>query len=134
MSVTQPVEGVGEKAALHQILVHRRRRRRTGSAVFAPVTDAGQAGVAHQPGDPLAPTRQAQPEPELGVHPWRSVGPAGGLVHRGDRRTQRRISHCSSARSAPAPLVVARAEHLQHAAGHRDIEAVDGELLDQPKP
>ena len=33
-----------------------------------------------------------------------------------------------------APLVVARPRDLQDPAGHRDIEAVRGELLDQPEP
>lgn len=35
---------------------------------------------------------------------------------------------------AAEPLVVARPRDLQNPAGHRDVEAVGGELLDQPEP
>ena len=126
----QPVGCVGEEAALHQIVVHGRCRSR--SAVFAPVTDAGQAAGAHQPGHPLAPAGQSQPHPELGVHPRGAVGAAGGGMHLGDRDGQLLVGHLAGAGCPAAPFVEARSRHPQHPAGHRDVDAVSGELVDQP--
>ena len=126
----QPVGALGDEAALHQILVH--RRRRTRSAMLAPVTDAGQAGGAHQPGHPLAAAGHAESQAELGVHPRCAVGAAGGGMHLGDRGGQLFVGHLAGAGCPAAPLVEARSRHPQHPAGHRDVDAVSGELVDQP--
>jgi hypothetical protein len=131
----QPVRGVGDEPALHQVGVH--GRRRAGPVPFAPVTDPGQARAAHQPGDPLAPARQPQAEPELGVHPRRPVRAAGGGMDRGDGAAQLLVGHGPSAGRPAEPVVVARAGDLQDSAGHRDIDPqvdVLGELTDQPEP
>jgi hypothetical protein len=53
--------------------VFRGGRRRLAAAVSAPV-EALQAGLAHEPGDPLVVHRQAQTERQLGVHPRPPVG------------------------------------------------------------
>ncbi len=44
------------------------------------------------------------------------------------------VGDVAGRRAAAAPLVVARAGDVQNPAGHRDVEAVGGELLDQPEP
>ncbi len=126
----QPIGTFGDESALHQVLMH--RRRRVGTAVFAPVTDPGQPAGAHQPGHPLAPAGQPEPEPKLGVHPRSPVGATGGCVHLGDRGSELLVGDLAGAGRPAAPLVEARTGHPQHPAGHRDVNAVSGELVDQP--
>ncbi len=54
--------------------------------------------------------------------------------HPGDRLAQLNVGDRASRGRPGQPLVVARARHPQHPAGHRDIDPVSGELTDQPEP
>jgi hypothetical protein len=108
--------------------------RRWPLATFAAVTDSLHSNDLHAPPDPLAGQSHALPEPELVMHPRRAVGPAGGRVDHTDLIRQMRIGQVACRRSATAPIVIARARHLQHPAGHRDIDAVSGKFMDQPEP
>ena len=132
MSVHHSRSGpVGDEPALHQVLV-----RRPGAAGAAGVCGGGrsrQPGVAHQPGDPLAaaPARP-RPEPQLGVHPRRAVG-APRLAWISMIVSVSEASATSRAEGGGRPLVEARPRDPQDPAGHRDGDAVRGELLDQPE-
>jgi hypothetical protein len=50
--------------------------------------DALQALLTHQPGDPLAPDVNVQPEPQLGVHAWGAVGAAAAGMDLADLSAQ----------------------------------------------
>jgi len=82
----QPLRGVGDEVALHQIVVH--GRVRAAPAGLARSADAAQAGLAHQPGHALAGDRQAQAEAQLGVHSRSAVAAAAHLVHPSDQLGQ----------------------------------------------
>jgi hypothetical protein len=62
----EPVELGDRELAVHQVFLGRRVDQVLPA--LAPV-DALQAGLAHEPGDPLAVHRLAQAQHQLGVHP-----------------------------------------------------------------
>lgn len=101
-----PVGLIGAEATLDQVLV--RCRGGLPAAPLALVTYPGDPREPHQPGNSLATDRQTQSETELGIDSRRG--------------------------HALEPVVVARALDAQDPAGHRDIEPVIGQLLDQPEP
>lgn len=96
--------------------------------------DPGEAVAAHQPLHPPPPDRQRPAEPQLGVHPSRAVAAAGRGVHGDDRVQQVGVVQVTGRRLAAPPLRETRTGHLEHPAGHRDVQPVRGELLDQPEP
>ncbi len=68
------------------------------------------------------------------MHPPDTVGAAGSGVDVNDRVQQVRVVDIAGRRRPAAPLIEPRPGNLEHPAGHRDVEAVGGELLDQPEP
>jgi hypothetical protein len=131
MSVTHSRPGPSAtNPTLHKVLVH--GRQRAAAAVVAPVTDTGQAGGAHEAGHSLPTAGQPEPQAQLGVHPGCAVSAAGGRMHLGDRGGQLLVGDDTGTGGAAAPLVEARTGDPQHPAGHRDVDAVRGELMDQP--
>ena len=89
--------------------------------------------IAQQPGDPLAADTDLPAQPQLGVHSRRAVAASGLGVDVHDLVGQVRVVDVAVGRWPVTPLVVARSGHLQHPAGHRDVDAVAGELTDQPE-
>jgi len=89
------------------------------------------AHLAHQPGDPLEVHRQTQSEHQFGVYPRRAVSPARLLVDPSDLFEQQFVLLASRRVQPRRPLVIARPRHIQHPAGHRDIDVVCGEFTDQ---
>ena len=92
------------------------------AAVASAPVEALDPGLAHQPGDPLEVHRQAQPERQLGVHPRRTVGAARLVVDLSDLLEQQLVLLASRRVESSQPLVIARPRHVQHPAGHRDID------------
>jgi hypothetical protein len=127
----EPVGGIGEEPALHQVCMW--GGQRSGPAVFAPMTDPGKAGGAHQPSDPLPPAGHAETQPQFGVHPRCAIRASGSGVNFGDGLRQRRVGGLAEAGRTAPPLVEARPRDTEHPAGHRDVDAVGGKLLDQPE-
>jgi hypothetical protein len=111
--------------------VHRRRR---SVPALAGRADTGQTEHAHQAGDALAADSHPAPEPQLEADARGAVGVAGRLVDVSDLVGQIRILEITLGGAAAAPLVVARPGDTEHPAGHRDVESVGGEFLDQPEP
>ena len=101
---------------------------------LVPVADPAQAGDPQQPGDPFPADPDPHPEPQLGMDPGGSVGTARHGVDVDDGVRQISVLEITCRGWSVAPLVVARPRDLQDPAGHRDVEAVVGELLDQPEP
>jgi hypothetical protein len=131
----QPVGGVGDEPTVHQVVVD--RRGWPVAALLAAMAQAGDACFAHQPGHAFATATQTQPEPEFGVHPWGPIGAPRVAVHLEDGVGQPGVVDIAGRGRSVPPLVVARPGHLQHPAGHRDIDSqigVVGELTDQPEP
>ena len=112
--------------------VGRGRLGRLAAAVSAPV-EALQAGLAHQPGDPLVVDRQAQPEREFGVHPRPPVRAARVGMDLFDVLEQQRILLFPRRGRPAGPGVIAGPGYLQHSAAHRDVDPVVGEFSDQPE-
>lgn len=128
----EPVQLGWAELSLHQILV--RRCVRFPTAPFAAVGDVGEAVEAHEAGDSLPADMNAEPEPQLGLDPRRTVGASRVAVNLSDRRRQRLVRvHARRRRSAP-PVVEAGGRDVQEPAGHRDGNTLRGELLDQPEP
>ena len=71
---------------------------------------------------------------KFGVDARRAVDAAVSAMDLHDALDQLSILDSTSSRDIGRPLVVARAGHPQHPAGHRDVDPVGGELTDQPEP
>jgi hypothetical protein len=110
---------------LHQAIID----GRGGSlAALAAVTDSLHPNDLHAPADPFTRQSHPAPEPQFVMHSRRTVGPARRRTDPTDLIRQTRISHIARRRAATAPLVVARARHLHHPAGHRDINTVQRQV------
>jgi len=83
------------------------------TAASAPVK-APDAGLAHQPGDPLVVDHQSQPESQLGVNLRPPVGSARLGVDWVDLFGQQLVLLFSGRRRQRGPLVVSRAGHIQY--------------------
>ncbi len=108
----QPVRAVGHEPAPEEILV--RCRQRPGPGAFAVVTDPGQAGRRHQPGDPLAPAGHPGAQPEVGVDPRSAVGAPGPGVDVPDPAEQLLIAPIPGRGRPVAQVVVGGAWQLEH--------------------
>jgi hypothetical protein len=126
----EPVELGDRELPVHQVFLGRGVDQVLPS--FAPV-HALQAGLAHQPGDPLAVHRLAQAQHELGVDPRPPVSAAGFLVDSRDQLFQLLIADRPGRLRPPAPLVVTGCGNVQDPAGHRDGDSAVGEFSDQPE-
>ena len=106
----------------------------SGGADVLATTNAAQASRAHQPRHASPADRQPLAQPQLGMNPARAVDTSSGRVDIDDRIEQVGVGDIAGRGRAAPPLVEPRSGHLQHPAGHRDVEPVSGELLDQPEP
>jgi hypothetical protein len=93
--------------------------------------EALDAGLAHQPGDPLVVDRQPEPKGQLGVDPRPPVGAAGLFVNLLDVLEQQLVLLVPGGLHPGDEFVVALASDAKNPAGHRDVEAVVGEFTDQ---
>ena len=109
-------------------------RRRGPVPAFAGRADTDQPEQAHQPGDAFAADPNAAAEPQLEPDPRRAIGRPRRGVDVADLVGEVCVFDVASRRPATSPLVIARAGDVQNPAGHRDVQAVSGELLDQPEP
>ena len=82
----------------------------------------------------LPPTRTPASEPQLEPDPRSTVGRSRRTVDVADLVGQIGIGDITRRWTTTAPFVVTRARDIQNPAGHRDVEAVSGKLLDQPEP
>jgi hypothetical protein len=86
------------------------------SVASRPVGDL-DAGLAHQPGDPLDVHRHAVPEHELGVHPGRAVGATQFGMNPLDMFQERLVILMARGVEPRQRLLVFRPRHVQHSAG-----------------
>ena len=75
------VGAVDGELAVDQVGIGVRGGVADGAAVASAPVEALDAGLAHQPGDPLVVDRQAEPQGQLGVDPRPAVGAAGLFVN-----------------------------------------------------
>lgn len=128
----QAVRRDGLELPLHEVLV--------GCGVRLPPTplatmrDSDQTVQSHQSRDAFAGDMDAESDPQFGEHPRGAVGLSRVGVYASDRGRQLRIRDRASRWRPVRPVVVAGRRDLQEPAGHRDGDAVCGELLDQPEP
>jgi hypothetical protein len=99
----QPVRGVGDEPALHQVGVH--GRRRAGPVPFAPVTDPGQAGAARRI------SRATRLRPHAGPRPRRSPACTRGAPHVPREAAWTAVMVLLSRSSATARALGARPSH-----------------------
>src|SRR4051794_2038672 len=78
-------------------------------------------------------TTSPQPEGQFGVHPRRPVRISRLLVDFGDVFQQQFVVLVAGRRWTVVPFVVARAGNAEQPAGHRDVDTVVGEFMDQPE-
>ena len=81
----------------------------------------------------FATAAEASAEPDLSMHARHPLGATGRRGNRFDRGMQRSVDEGASGGTALPLLVAARGGDVQHPAGHRDVHAVGGKLLDQPE-
>ena len=126
----QLVGRLGDELPLDQVLVD------GGSgpvAALPAVADALETGGAHQSGDPLLADPVSSAELEFGVDPWRPIGGPGGGVDVSDLVEEEGVGPVPVRRRPRQPVVVAGAGDLENPAGHRDVDAVTAQLVDQPE-
>ena len=131
VSDPQPVRGVDGELPVDQVGAGLGVRVAHRAAVPSAPVEALDPGLAHQPGDPLEVHRQTQPEGQLGVHPRGSIGASRLGMNVSDVLEQQCVLLTSWRVEPGYPFVVARPRHVQHPAGHRDIDVVVGEFTDQ---
>ena len=76
-------------------------------------------------------TARPSPEGQLGVHPRPAISAAGLLVNCLDVLEQQLVLLRADRLRSREPFVVALTADIEHPTGHRDVETVAGEFVDQ---
>ena len=104
-----------------------------GAATTTPHVQAADAGLTHEPGHPLLVHHQPQAQCQFGMHPRRPVGFSRLLVDFGDAFEQQCVVLVAGRRRTVVPFVITGPGHAEQPTGHRDINTVVGEFVDQPE-
>lgn len=96
------------------------------------VTDAVRPGPAAEPCHLLVPEPQARAHVPLCMDSGRAVGTAGVGMNLGDELRQSLVLTFPISRLALDRFAIGQRSALEHPAGHRGGEPIDGQLLDRP--
>jgi hypothetical protein len=119
----EPIRAGHLEAAVHQVVAGDGGRVALGAALGSPASiHTLQAGLAHEPLDPLAGNPDTSAEAQLGVHPRTAIGAPGLAVDLGDRAAQLDVLPGPMRRIelTGAPLIKTGGRHLHRTAGRRD--------------
>jgi hypothetical protein len=132
----ESVRCLGGEVAVDQVREGLRGGVADRAAAASSPVESLQAGLAHEPGDPLEIYQHSVLVAEFGVHSGRAVGaPAISFLSHGVNVFEDQFVLLGAEGGwAAEPVVVARSGHAQDPAGHRDIDLnvrVVGEFTDQ---
>jgi hypothetical protein len=122
----QAVRSSGVELAADEIIA-RLAAVATCAAASSRTVDPRDAGLAHQPLDPLARTAGAQRQAELVVHPRAAIGPSGHAVDLGDGVGEDGVVPVAVTARLGPPCLEPGSRHLHHSAAHPD-----GKVLTAP--
>lgn len=109
------------------------RHRPLATLAVSVPADPGTTSHPQQPRDAFATDPDPERHLQLGVDPRGPIGAAGHGVDVDDSVRQVGIGGVAVRQRSSPPLIEPRSGHSQHPAGHRDINPVVGEFLDQPE-
>ena len=124
------VGSLGYELPLHEIVVD---GRSGPSSALPAMTHALEIGTAHEPGHPLPPDASSPAKLEFGVDTGCPIVGPGRLVDGEDLVQEVGVDPVPLRRRTGQPVVVGRSGDLENPAGHRDVDAVTAQLLDQPE-